>query len=264
MRPLFRLLCCCLPAATFAQAAPDPLQLKTEQSLHSEALPAEGTILPAFTIHQRMLAQKVNGLSIAVIDQGRLAWAKGYGVADASAPGIAVDTATLFQCASIGKVVTALAALHLVKTGALSLDQPVNRSLTGWKIPTSGGKEEKVTLRHLLSHTAGLDDEYGFEGYTPHSMLPDMGQMLDSKTPANTKKKLIVKHEPGTEEKYSGGGFLIVQKLIEDASGQSFPRYVDSLIFKPLKMQHSTYSYYPDEDLHQAIARGHDEEGKVD
>lgn len=212
-----------------------------------------------------MRERKVNGVSVAVIDKGEIAWAKGYGIKDAGIPNEAVDTTTLFQCASIGKVITALAVLHLVKEGQISLDEPVNHKLRSWKVPENDKTvEKKVTLRTLLSHTAGFDDDYGFEGYLPHSVLPDLQQMLNGESPANARKKLTVKTVPGMVERYSGGGFLVIQQLMEDVTGKSFASYIDSIIFKPLGMSRTTYSYYPDETPGITIARGHDEKGKTD
>jgi CubicO group peptidase (beta-lactamase class C family) len=248
-----------------AQDTANNKQQDAERNLHKVALIIDDAPATAYTLTERMRERKVNGLSIAVIDKGKIAWAKGYGIKDAGIPNEAVDTTTLFQCASIGKVITAMVALHLVKKGLIGLDEPVNNKLKSWKVPENDKTvEKKVTLRTLLSHTAGFDDDYGFEGYPPHTMLPDLQQILNGESPANSRKKLIVKTVPGTVERYSGGGFLVVQQLIEDIASKSFSSYADSIIFKPLGMSHTTYAYYPDEIPGMTIARGHDEKGKID
>jgi CubicO group peptidase (beta-lactamase class C family) len=254
-----------IPLCLQAQDTTNVNQQRTEQHLHSHALIMEDEPTASFSLEDRMRAKKVNGVSIAVIDHGKIAWAKGYGVGDADIPNVAVDTTTLFQCASIGKAITSLAALHLVKQGYITLDEPVNNKLMHWKIPENDKTNEKpVTLRTLLSHTAGFADDYGFEGYVPHSVLPNLQEMLNSESPGNTSKKLTVKTVPGAIQRYSGGGYLVIQQLIEDITGTSFARYVDSIVFQPLSMYRTTYSYYPDEEAGLSIARGHDEKGKAD
>lgn len=188
-------------------------QQDAERNLHVPALIMDNERALPYTISERMRERKVNGVGVAVIDNGKIVWAKGYGVKDAGLPNDLVDTTTLFQCASIGKIITSLAALHLVKDGLIGLDEPVNNKLKSWKIRENDktvGKQ--VTLRNLLTHTAGFDDDYGFEGYLPHSVLPDLKQILNGEPPANVRKKLISKTAPGTTERYSGGGFLVVQQ----------------------------------------------------
>lgn len=248
----------------FAQQDDATLERNAGRWLHEKALMEPHKDYLTYTIAERMKALKVNGLSIAVIDKGRIAWTKGYGLKDATVPGALVDTGTLFQCASIGKVVTALAALHLVREGRITLDEPVNQKLKSWKIPASKGMEQEVTLRYLLSHAAGFDDDYGFEGYEPGQPLPDLKQMLNGERPANNRKKLVVKTKPGKTERYSGGGYLVIQQLIEDLSGQTFAQYVSATIFAPLQMTQSTYTCCPDEQGKNNIARGHDGKGAVD
>ncbi|PSK91182.1 serine hydrolase domain-containing protein [Taibaiella chishuiensis] len=249
---------------TFAQQDPASSQKNAEESLRAGIFAEPNMDYVTYTIPQRMKELKVNGASVTVIDNGRITWTRGYGLKDVSEPGSLVDTATLFQCASIGKVVTALAALQLIKEGRIGLDEPVNQKLKSWKIPASKGMEQEVTLRHLLSHTAGFDDDYGFEGYDPQQPLPGLIPMLNGERPANIKKKLIVKTKPGKTERYSGGGYLVVQQLIEDLSGQSFEQYVTTTLFSPLHMRHSTYACCPDVQGNNNMARGHDEKGKVD
>ncbi len=260
MKQYFTLLLC-LSTITFSYAQNNLIQ-KVEEGFKPLLIKDQS---PTQNIEQRMQARKVNGLSIAVIDKGELAWAKGYGINDASQPQQKIDTNTLFQCASIGKVITAIAALQLVQAHQIGLDEDVNQKLTSWKIPENNfTAQKKVSLRLLLSHSAGLLDAYGFEGYYPHTALPTLQQILNVEAPANNKKKIVVGKTPGTAEHYSGAGYLITQQLIEDISGLSFSAYVQQNIFKPLGMLHTLYTAYPDSSTNFPIARGHDDEGQID
>ncbi|OEJ99905.1 serine hydrolase domain-containing protein [Roseivirga misakiensis] len=210
-------------------------------------------------IIQRLRENKIQGASVAIVNNGQIEWSKAYGVTDGgnSNP---VTTETLFQCASIGKVITALAALKLVEDGKIDLDEHVNNKLQRWKINTN--ESQKVTLRHLLSHSAGLTDDYGFLGYNPEDEIPTLLQILNNDPIANTKKSLEVKTSPGKTERYSGGGYLIIQLLIEELSGLSFADYVQKHVFEPLQMIRSTYDYRPDKNFELSIASGHRSNGK--
>lgn len=217
------------------------------------------------SLKDQMQLRKVNGLSVAVIDSGKLAWAKGYGVADVTVPSQKVDTTTLFQCASIGKVITTIAALHLVKEHKIDLDEDVNQKLKSWKIPENEfTAKHKVTLRTLLSHSAGFTDDYGFAGYEPGKTLPTLLQMLNGEVPANNNKKLAVMTVPGKVERYSGAGFLIIQQLIEDLSGMGFAEYVKQVVLQPMGLLHTTYHHQPEIKGDFKVARGHYSNGKAD
>lgn len=214
-------------------------------------------------ILQKLRKHKVNGASVAVIHNGKLDWSKAYGFADADEKS-PVTTKTLFQCASIGKVITALAMLKLVEDGKLSLDENINDKLKQWKLKENKNtKTKSVTLRHLLSHSAGLADEYGFLGYNPKDKIPTLLQILNNDPSTNTKKVLTVETIPGKNEKYSGGGYLIIQLLIEDITGISFTDYVKQYILDPLLMTNTTYNHRPDINQGSAIASGHRSNGKT-
>jgi len=257
------LLVIALPLFTYAQNS-DTKILQVENGLSPNLINAIGENNVPQHILKRMQATKVQGLGIAVVDNGRIAWAKGYGLKDATSPD-SVTVNTLFQCASIGKVITALAAMNLVEQGKIDLDQDINQKLKNWKLPENKfTQSKKVTLRMLLSHSAGLDDSYGFQGYYPGSKIPTLTEMLSARSPANNKKQLEVKTVPGTQERYSGGGYLIIQQLIEDISETTFADYVQKQIFDPLQMKHTTYSHYPDTELKMDIARGHEDNGNID
>jgi CubicO group peptidase (beta-lactamase class C family) len=186
----------------------------------------------------RMAALHVPGVSIAVIHDGRIEWARGFGVTRVGGPAVTPDT--LFQAASISKPVTALAVLHLVESGKLDLDTDVNQYLKTWKIPGNTFTETtKVTLRELLTHTAGVT-VHGFPGYAVGAARPSVVQVLNGEKPANT-PAIRVDTKPGTEWRYSGGGFVITEVLLEDVTGQTFPTLMHDLVLVPIGMARSTY-----------------------
>lgn len=206
-------------------------------------------------ILDRMKHHKVPGVSIAVINDYQVEWAKGYGVLE-SGRDDPVTPQTLFQAASIGKPVVAAAALHLVEQEMLDLDSDVNHSLESWKIPENRyTAQEDVTLRRLLSHSAGVNVP-GFRGYAQGEEIPDLGQILDGLPPANS-MPIRVFLQPGSEQRYSGGGYMIAQQLIEDVTGQPFPQTMLETVFEPAGMDASTFEYPLLESLKPNAASGH-------
>lgn len=208
-----------------------------------------------WTIAERMAFYKVPGVSVAVIARGGLEWARGYGRAAAEG-GRPVDAETLFQAASISKHVASLVALRLVDEGKLSLDEDVNAKLRSWKVPNhEWSKTEKVTLRRLLNHSAGIT-VHGFPGYASGSPLPTLPQILDGAKPANT-TPVRVDIRPGSRWRYSGGGYEIVQQLVIDVTGKPFPQLARELVFDPLGMTHSTFEQPLPERLRANAASAH-------
>ncbi len=198
--------------------------------------------LDAF-VRTQMARRHLAGLSLAIIDSGRITAARAYGVTDDSthAP---VTTATLFQAGSISKPVSALAALHLVEAGRLSLDGDVNASLTSWKVPENRfTTTEKVTLRRLLSHNAGIT-VHGFPGYDVRDSVPSLVRVLDGAAPTNT-PPIRVDTTPGSIWRYSGGGFTIMQQLLIDATGVPFPQFLQQTVLGPIGMKSSSYEQPP-------------------
>lgn len=202
-----------------------------------------------------MKRHKVPGVSVAVVQDGKIAWARGWGVkaADAKDP---VDADTLFQAASISKPVAAFGALRLVDDQRLALDEDVNAGLRSWKLPESElTAAKKVTLRMLLSHTGGLG-VHGFRGYMPGEDVPTLPQVLDGAKPANS-PAVRVAAAPGTSFKYSGGGYCIVQLMMTDAAGKPFPEILRERVLEPLGMKRSTFEQPLPEARRAAAARGH-------
>ncbi|MBL8914305.1 MAG: beta-lactamase family protein [Archangium sp.] len=193
-----------------------------------------------FELAARMAYFGTPGVSIAVVDGGKLVWARGFGTLErgSSTP---VTTTTLFQAASISKVVTATATLRLVDSGKLSLDADVNGFLTSWKVPENEfTRTEKVTLRRLMSHTAGINLG-GFLGYPRSSAkLPTVPQILDGLSPANT-GPVRVTAIPGSTLSYSGGGVMIEQLVLMDVTGTPFPQLMRELVLMPAGMRSSTF-----------------------
>jgi CubicO group peptidase (beta-lactamase class C family) len=190
-------------------------------------------------ILEQMKRRGIPGLSLAIIQDGKIVKAKGYGFADRDNK-TPVTPATLFQAGSISKSVAALGALHLVEQKKLSLDEDVNDRLKAWKVPENPlTREKKVTLRGLLSHTAGLT-VHGFPGYAVDGPIPSLSQILDGSKPANT-AAIRVDTVPGTRWRYSGGGYTVMQQMILDVTGKTFPRYMQESVLTPLGMTMSTY-----------------------
>jgi len=145
----------------------------------------------------------------------------------------------IFQAASISKILTAICVMKLVEKRKLDLNKDVNNYLKDWKIINKKGKEEKITLKELLSHTAGINCS-GFVGYKQNKKIPSLMQILKGQKPANN-NLIYFKHKKG-KYRYSGGGYEIIQKLIEDITSKSFEIIVKNYLFKPLKMKDSSFS----------------------
>jgi CubicO group peptidase (beta-lactamase class C family) len=209
----------------------------------------------------RMQFYKTPGVSIAFINNGRIEWARGYGVREVGSRQ-PVTTETLFQAGSISKAVTAIAALRLVEAGKLSLDEDVNVKLVSWKVPENEfTRENKVTLRGLLSHGAGVNVS-SFTGYLSDEQAPTLLQVLDGVNPANS-SAIRVEAIPGSRSYYSGGGFTIVQQLLVDVEKKPFPDLMRELVFEPLKMKHSTFEQTLPKNLAILAAAGHNGNGNV-
>jgi CubicO group peptidase (beta-lactamase class C family) len=210
---------------------------------------------------ERMEHYHVPGVSLAVINDFQIEWTRGYGVLERgkSEP---VTPETLFQAASIGKPVVAVAALQYVEKGALELDGDVNQRLISWQIPENEfTAEEKVTLRRLLSHDAGITVEW-FQGYALGEEVPNLLQILNGEWPANS-PPIRVDIVPGTQFRYSGGGYMIVQQLLEDVAGESFPIIMQKAVLGPWGMHASTFESPLPEHLVGIAASGHRANGST-
>jgi CubicO group peptidase (beta-lactamase class C family) len=192
-----------------------------------------------YTIEQEMARLHVPGASIAVVVDGRIVMARGFGVKEFGKPE-RVDTGTVFLAGSISKPIFATGALALVEGGTLALDRDVNDYLTSWDVPASKYTEmRKVTLRRLLSHSAGLT-VWGFPGYHVDSTVPTVPQILDGVPPANT-AAVRSDTQPAARWMYSGGGYTIAQLAVTDATNEPFPALLQRIVLGPMRMSRSSY-----------------------
>lgn len=214
---------------------------------------------PHFKIADRMQEYRVPGASIAIVKNGQIAWSKAYGLADTET-NLQIDTATLFQAGSVSKPVAALAALKLVEEGKLDLDEDVNTYLQSWKVAGNVFTDSsKVTLRRLLSHTAGLT-VHGFPGYTNSETMPSTLEVITGQ--GNT-DSILVFQTPGSNWKYSGGGYTIMQLMVEEITGEAFDVYMDREILPALGMTKSTYSQPVNKDKEAHASAAYTWEGKM-
>lgn len=235
-------------------------RIKTFETGLSPAVTIRGQPRVRWTIEERMEYWKVSGVSVAVVRGGRISWTKGYGVLQ-RASGTEVDTNTVFSVGSLSKVVAAAMALRLVDAGEVTLDRDVNAFLKRWQVPSSPiANGKSVTLRGILSHTAGLSVS-GFGNFEPGAPYPSALETLDGVPPARTDPVQII-YEPGTEARYSGGGTTIAEVLVEDLTGMPFADAAAELLFVPLDMSRSTFSN-PLPESHGNIARAHDNDGEA-
>lgn len=190
------------------------------------------------TLRGRMGFHRTPGVSLAVVEGGRVAWRKAYGRRHRDRED-RVAVGTPFQAGSISKAVFAVVVMRLVEQGVVDLDADVNDALRAWRVPAVGKWRPRITLRQILSHTAGLTVP-SMPGYRHDEKLPTRRQMLDGLPPANT-RSIRVKRLPGTHWAYSGGGFVIAQTLVEDVTGEPLPALAKQLLFEPLGMADSTY-----------------------
>lgn len=242
---------------------PDPAQTaqrirEVESSLPEFGAGNDGSVPKLYTLAERMAAGKVPGVSLAVIDRLRIEWAKGYGVlrAGGTAP---VTTESLFEAASTSKLVTAVMVLRTVEQDRLDLDADVNTYLKSWKVPESEfTREQKVTLRRLLTHRAGLPAT-NFP-YDETAGIPTLVQVLRGEAPAQN-KPAVIELVPGSKWQYSNIGYVVIQQVLEDVYGQRFEELARTMVFRPLGMKSSTFAYPLPPAWRSREAVPHDDQG---
>lgn len=252
------LLAIAIPVATPAQARSAADYIAAIEGKQATAGPND---LSTLTIAELMARFNVPGVSIAVIRDQQIHWAKGYGIADV-ATGALVDTGTMFQAASISKPVAAMAVLRAVQDGLFTLDTDINRILTSWKL--DGGeftKDRPVTPRGLTSHTSGLGDGFGFPGYDPTDSVPTALQFLQGSKLSNV-GVLFMERPPMTLEEYSGGGVTLMQQALSDARKKPFADIMRDDVLRPLGMTRSTYEQPLPAPFDRNAARAHSRDGK--
>ena len=219
-----------------------------------------GQLPPQRTLADRMAFYHVPGISIAVIHNGEIAWAHGYGVARTGGPPVTPDT--LFQAGSVSKPVLAMAVLHLVQTGKLTLDTDVNRYLTTWKVPENRfTAQKKVTLRELLAHTAGMTNRINSHDLaSAGDPVPTLAQILNGENPAGN-SPVTVTRTPGTAWMYSNDGYNVMAQLLQDVNGKPFPTLMQDLVLGPIGMSNSSYEQPLPSALKTQTALPFDENG---
>ena len=213
-----------------------------------------------WSLEERMKKYNVSGVSIAVVHNYKIEWARGYGFADVSEKR-SVNEKTLFQAASISKSLNSVGVLKLVQEKRLDLNSDINKYLVTWKFPYDEKSNSKqISLTNLLSHTAGLTI-HGFPGYAKGDSLPTLPQILDGKKPANT---MAVRSsvEPGKNVIYSGGGTTVTQLIVMDVTHQSYDIFMQKNVLDPLGMNSSSFTQPPPESKEKLLATGYKADGK--
>jgi len=196
--------------------------------------------LVRYAIIERMKLYNVPSVSIAIINNGKVEWAKAYGLADVTENRPA-DANTLYQAASLTKTVNAFCIMKLAQDGRLNLDTEIRSYLKTWQLPDNEFSTSKpITLRNLLSHTAGLGAR-GFKGYAKGEAMPTINQMLNGEAPANSDavKPVLA---PGTQVEYSGGGTLVTRKIVEDNIEKDYAALMQKTVLQPLAMYNSLFA----------------------
>ena len=258
-KTVLALLTLALPVATPAQTRSAVDYMAAIEGKQATAGPND---LSTLTIAELMTRLNVPGVSIAVIRDHRIHWAKGYGIADV-ATGALVDTGTMFQAASMSKPVAAMAVLRAVQDGLFTLDTDINTILTSWKL--DGGeftKDRPVTPRTLTSHTSGLGDGFGFPGYDPSDSVPTVVQFLQGSKLSNV-GVLFMERPPMTLMEYSGGGVTLMQQALSDARKRPFADIMRDDVLRPLGMTRSTFEQPLPASFDQNAARAHSGQGKA-
>lgn len=259
MKRLFLQLVCFSIVVSACGQAPDVQDRikQVEQSLTGTVV-VEGQ--KKWSLEERMKFYKIKGLSMAVVKDSKIDWAKGYGQADADEHRN-VTTETVFQAASISKSLNAVGVLKLVQEGKADLNVDVNTYLTSWKFPYDDvSKGKKITLMNLLSHTAGLT-VHGFPGYEQGDPLPTVPEILDGKKPANSDAVRSM-FEPDLRVEYSGGGTTISQCIVSDVTHLAYDEYMSTNVLKPLGMTSSFFTQPPPQSKKTLLATGYEVDGK--
>ncbi len=230
--------------------------LQNSQFLDSNPVPH---MLADFPLYERMYHYNVPGLSIAVVEEGEIIWARGFGFASVE-DSILVNQNTLFQAASVSKPIAALGILRLVEMKDLDIDENVNKYLKNYKIAENEfTRTHKVTLRSILAHTSGLNVE-GFLGYDHSHTLPTTTEVLNG---MGNSEKVEVVRVPGEEWHYSGGGYTVLQQVIEDISNLPFEEFMRIEILEPLGMTNSTFEQPLPHKLQIHTSSAFNSEGKM-
>ncbi len=220
------------------------------------SLPIEGR---RTSLAEAMRRFRVPGVSAAAMVDGRIVWARGFGSAD-PARNLPMRPETVLQAASISKAVTAVGVMRLVEKGELWLDADVRELVDDWE-PSLGGRPARITLRQLLSHSAGLN-VHGFRGYatTDPERIPSTLSVLLGK---GNSPAVRLEAPPGTRTTYSGGGFTVVQAAIEEELDLSFATVMRRYLLGPFGMKRSTFEQPLSPDNARFAGPGFDAQGRM-
>ncbi len=270
MKPLALFFCSipllgvCAPIHAAPAATPSTeVQARIDRVEHglSTRIVVKGAPGQKRALAERMAFHQVPAVSIALINDGQVEWARAYGVAEAGGTR-PVTPDTVFQAGSVSKAVTAIGTLRLVEQGRLQLDVPVNQQLTSWRLPDNAfTRQTPVSLRMLLNHSGGTA-VHGYDGHAQGAPLPTALQVLDGTPPANA-EAVRVDVLPGTLWRYSGGGYSVIQQLVTEASAQPFGHYMTQAVLAPLQMSHSSFAVPLAAELAVDAASGHDGQAQV-
>ena len=237
--------------------------------VQSRITAVENSLIPAvintgnepagMSLSDRMQHYQVPGVSIAVINNGEIEWAKGYGVTEAGGTQ-AVTADTLFQSASVSKPVSVTGIMLLAQVGVIDITRNVNDYLTSWHLADNDLTEkEKATIQRLMSHTGGTNVS-GFAGYTIGSAIPTLLQVLNGAPPAETEPVRVI-YKPGTRYSYSGGGMEVLQQMTEDVTNMPFRSYMKNNVFDRLGMNSSDFVQPMAGPAAARAAKGHNMDG---
>src|SRR5688572_23136608 len=231
--------------------------LATAYVVHAQA--PSGGLDPA-AVQELLTKFNVPGVSIAVIQDFKIAWARGYGTADVET-GTSVAPDTMFQAASISKPVAAMVSLKAVQDNRFALDQDINTILKSWRLPeTPFTKDRRVTPRMLMSHTSGMGDGFGFPGYAPNAPLPTLQQLMDGLPPSN-RRRIRLERPTMTAYEYSGGSVMMQELVLTDAIGKPFAELARDWVLNPIAMTNSTFEQPLPAQREKQAARAHDQKG---
>lgn len=246
-----------------AQAPPDPASRTPEGSTErasEETSANRGSTdkreVEAFldkSFARQLEDYQIPGATVSVVKDGEVLFAKGYGQADIEARRPVAADETLFRIASITKLFTSTAVMQLVEEGRLDLDEDVNAYLDDFEIPDTY-PDRPVTLRHLLTHTAGFEEAFTGSGARNAADVEALGDFVDGHMPARVRP-------PGEVTSYSNYGMSLAGHVVEEVSGTPFDRYVEENVLDPLGMESTTAAQPPAPDLRERLAAGYDVEG---
>lgn len=249
----------------FSQSLEAQQRQPSNSKVHKKIKAINGLVKNDSTLYSVSDAMRFNGLvglSVAVIENYRIAWTGIWGLKDVVSHK-SIDRNTAFSTASISKPVTATLFAILEEKGLIHLKDPISKYLKRWKLPANSfTKETAITFEHLLSHTAGTS-QHGFEDFYEGDTMPNLVQSLRGQLQKRYTSEIAFQWAPGTHWGYSGGGYVIAQMAVEDSLGKTLADLADEYLFRPLKLKHTTFKQPNEKGFLSNIAKAHDKSGKI-